>query len=255
MFDHEVADALGDNVVLAHLNHPLVQRCLRLLRQTIWGGQHDIALHRVTARVVADRDLEHPTIIAWGRLVITGGDGERLHEQLITAGGTVQGGRFVRMERVGDVQAVLDVTPLPDLVPDAILQQFQDLWPDLQPRVDAALRARERQRADALERVVKQREQEEIDAITAVLTELRQTIERELTQPEILQMALFTDPDDRDQAQADRNALEHRLERIPEELEREIEAIRRRYARTEPRLFPVAVTLFIPRSIALNARG
>ena len=61
--------------------------------------------------------------------------------------------------------------------------------------------------------------------------------------------------DDREQAERDRNVLEDRLERIPTELEQELAIIRKRYEQTEPRLFPVAVTWLVPRSIALNARG
>ena len=35
-FDHEAADG-RDDVVLAHLNHRLVQMCLRLLRAEVWA--------------------------------------------------------------------------------------------------------------------------------------------------------------------------------------------------------------------------
>ncbi len=39
---------------------------------------------------------------------------------------------------------------------------------------------------------------------------------------------------------------EHRLERIPEDIERETAAIRRRYADPAPRLFPATITLLVP---------
>jgi ERCC4-related helicase len=253
VFDHEVAEALRDQVVLAHLHHPLVDRCLRLLREAMWGGSID--LHRMTIRVVSDQELAEPAVIAHGRLVVTGGDGERLHEQLITAGGYLRGGQLVRMTRVSEVDAALATAPQSDSVPERLRQQFRGLWPSIGDKLDGALRARARERSNALEREVRRREGQEIEAITAVLTELAAAIRGELHSPEILQMSLFTDEEDRAQAERDRNALEHRLDQIPGELEREIAAIRMRYERTEPRLFPVAVTWLVPRSIMLANRG
>ena len=41
-----------DDVVLAHLNHRLVQMSLRLLREEVWSREGRKRLHRVTARVV-----------------------------------------------------------------------------------------------------------------------------------------------------------------------------------------------------------
>lgn len=38
MFDHEAAKG-RDDVVLVHLNHQLVQMCLRLLRAEVWSGE------------------------------------------------------------------------------------------------------------------------------------------------------------------------------------------------------------------------
>lgn len=253
VFDDAVAQSLGDQVVHAHLNHPLVQRCLRLLRATLWGnrdGSHD-ELHRVTIRVVSDLELEEPAIVAHGRLVITGGDGERLHEQLVTAGGEIRGGRFSRLN-VGQVDALLASETLPDQVPQDLKDQFIEIWPNIRDGLDAALRARRNDRTSGLLRDVKAREKQETEAITAILTELSETISRELHTPEILQLQIFTDGEERENAERDRNVLQDRLDRIPRELEEELGAIRRRYDKTEPRLFPVAVTWFIPRSLVLK---
>jgi hypothetical protein len=51
-FDHALA-AGRDDVVLCHLNHRLVQMCLRLLRAEIWSQGQAKKLHRFTTRMVA----------------------------------------------------------------------------------------------------------------------------------------------------------------------------------------------------------
>ncbi|MDP9358441.1 MAG: DISARM system SNF2-like helicase DrmD [Chloroflexota bacterium] len=251
VFDEALARG-RDDVVLAHLHHPLVQRCLRLLRAEVWKTSGDNLLHRVTARVVPDGVLNAPAVVAHGRLVVTGGDGDRLHEQLITAGGRVREGRFSRMG-VTELDAALSAASA-EPVPDAMRATLTRLWPGLRDPVRNALEARQRERAGTLEKDVRARETREIEATIAILSELEATIRRELDESEARQLPLFS-LDERDQYARDKDALRRRLEQIPAEREHELAAIRRRYERTEPRLFPVAITWLIPRSLTHTGRG
>ena len=56
----------------------------------------------------------------------------------------------------------------------------------------------------------------------------------------------FWPDEQREQLRRDLAALQARLDRIPEEREREIEAIRQRYADPTDRTFPVAVEFLVP---------
>jgi hypothetical protein len=88
-FDNAVASG-RDDVVLVHLNHPLVQISLRLLRAEVWANTGQVGLHRATTRTVPSHFLATPAVIAYARLVIVGGDSQRLHEEIITAGGEIR---------------------------------------------------------------------------------------------------------------------------------------------------------------------
>ena len=70
-FDHDVARG-RDDVVLVHLNHRLVQMCLRLLRAEVWAPDDVKRMHRVTARVAPDAALSSPAVVVMSRLVVTG---------------------------------------------------------------------------------------------------------------------------------------------------------------------------------------
>ena len=107
VFDHDLAREQGDDVVLAHLNHPLVQMALRLLRAEVWSAGTSTRLNRVTARVVPNHALPEnkPAVVAHARLVVIGGDHQRLHEEIITAGGMLYP-RFDRLN-VGQVDRAL----------------------------------------------------------------------------------------------------------------------------------------------------
>src|SRR5262249_51625600 len=106
VFDHALAKGRED-VVLVHLNHRLVQMSLGLLRAEVWSLESRKRLNRVTARVVPDSTLQHLAVVAHARLVVIGGDSQRLHEEIITAGGQIREGRFSRFGSLREMQDVL----------------------------------------------------------------------------------------------------------------------------------------------------
>src|SRR6202030_4332201 len=150
VFDAALATG-RDDVVLAHLNHRLVQMCLRLLRAEIWSlGTQAKHLSRVSTCVVDDSALTHPVVIAHGRIVVLGGDNHRLHEEIITAGGALIEGRFSRLN-VGDTKkALAAATDIP--APAAIEARFQALWEKQQDALLASLEVRRVERTKNLEK-------------------------------------------------------------------------------------------------------
>ena len=95
-----------DDVVLAHLNHPLVAMSTRLLRAAV--SHADTGLHRVTAVLSDDPALEDVLVGAFSRFVLVGADGVRLHEEVLHAGGWMpERGRFRRWENFGALRAVV----------------------------------------------------------------------------------------------------------------------------------------------------
>src|SRR5262249_6951991 len=125
-FDPQLVEG-RDDVVLAHLNHRLVQMSLRLLREEVWSREGRKRLHRVTARVVPDHVLDTPAMLGHARLVLIGSDHHRLHEEVVAAGGFVREGRFARMN-VGQVRDALAVAT-PEEPSDGVKQRLIELWP------------------------------------------------------------------------------------------------------------------------------
>ena len=246
VFDHALA-AGRDDVVLAHLNHPLVQMCLQLLRAEIWAPPDRQRLHRAVVRQVPAVALREPAVVAHARLVVLGQDSTRLHEELITAGGWLRGNGFKRFDRVGEAQTTLDAATAAE-PPDAIRDRLVKLWPSHRDPLLRSLEARMKQRTAGLDGHLRTRENKEVEDITLVLTELGRTIERELAGDDTPQLALFTLPE-REQLERNRAALQARADAIPAEIEREVQAIRARYAAPTSRLFPVAVTYLVPEGL------
>lgn len=249
-FDHNVASG-HDDVVLAHLGHRIVQQALWLLRAEIWLPEADARLGRVTARVIPDGIVDAPAVVAHGRLVITGGDGRRLHEEVIAGGGLVRNGRFARITTLTQLQAVIDAPTL-RTASVSERQAFARDWTKVGDGVLAALERRKSDRAESLESVLAKRAEEDVASITAVLSELQRAIRAELAESREklqLQLPLFA-ADERNQVERDIEALHRRLDAIPDEIEAESANVRRRYANPEPRLFPAALELCIPDRLA-----
>jgi superfamily II DNA or RNA helicase len=253
VFDPDLA-AGRDDVVLVHLNHRLVQMCLRLLRAEIWNLENaSKRLSRVTACIVDDAALSNPVVIAHGRIVVLGGDNHRIHEEIITTGGAIIEGRFTRLnvsETRAALQAATDVA-----VPEQIQVRFRALWPKHEEQLMAALEVRRAERTKNLEKNFEEIAEREVSKLRTIMTELQRSIREELERKDGLQMLLDLGGDERAQRDRDLAALRRRLDEIPVEIRTESAHLRDRYRNPSARLFPVAVTYLIPRRHVLGVVG
>lgn len=245
-FDHEVAKG-RDDVVLAHLNHPLVQMCLRILRAEVWALDDRKTLHRVTVRRSADATLTHPVAVVSSRLVVTGGNHHRLHEELTLAGGVLKADGFARITQVGRLETLFEqATPVkPD---SATFAMLRDRFDGAQKAIRASADARSDDRLKFLRNTLERRKLGDITDISGLLDELAKAIGREIeASSRMVQTELgFWPENERMQLRRDVDALRARLARIPEEREKEIKAIEDRYSDLAHRTFPVAVTFILP---------
>ena len=258
VFDHSLIRR-RDDVVLAHLNHRLVQMSLRLLRAKVWsssqatvGGKQ--GLYRVTARQVPNSVLDTPAVIAYARVVVISGDSHRLHEEVITAGGVIRQGRFRRFDTIGEMDKIL-AAATNEPVSERVQQQLTGIWPNIQTQVERSLEVRQQNLINGMTRQLAQRAEKEQRDIAAVLNELRSAIEGELGQlasPSHQQLNLFESFNERERSQLRRNgeALQARLAEIPAEIEAEQAVIQARYADPQPRLLPVALAFLVPEKLA-----
>jgi hypothetical protein len=248
-FDADAAAERTD-VVLLHLGHRLVQMCLRLLRAELWAsGTERKNLHRVTARVVPTSTLATPAVLAHIRVVVTGAEGTRLHEEVVVAGGIIEAGKLVRTteENLRDWLAV----STPDVPPESVTTRMAALWPDLSKTLTGILENRSAARRRSLATLIENRCAEEVKAMGSILAELETSIRDALDDTQHWEQAsLFEIEAEREQLHADRDALRRRLASIPAMREQETSALSRRYADPVARWFPAAITFLVPASIA-----
>lgn len=252
-FDHEVAKG-RDDVVLVHLNHRLVQMSLRLLRAEIWARDDVKKLHRVTVRSLPEGRIEGPAVVVTSRLVVTGGNHHRLHEELTETGGYLRDAGFRREERVTEIRRWLEESQ-PATLSDATFDALRTRFDKQRDAVLAAVEARSKDRLRFLMNTIDNRKRKEADDIRQVLDDLERALKSELAaEQQPAQLSLFSE-DERTQLKRDRAALEARLARIPKEREQELRAIEERHSNAIEHTFPVAVVLLVPNSLAAVKRG
>ena len=247
VFDHALANG-RDDVVLAHMNHVLVQMCLRLLRAEVWSPAGKKKLSRVAAATVPDDVLDSPAVFAHGRLVVIGGDSQRLHEEVIVSGGVLREGRFSRMN-VGEVRDALAARTTQE-PSQAVKQRLASLWSKIEAPLMQSLEARVKERTAGLEKLLSERADKEVADITSIMKELEKSIATELKNPENAQLVLEFNSSEREQFERNVHSLEARVRTIPAEIAKETAAIRRRFSNPQPRMFPVAVTFLVPAKLA-----
>ncbi len=232
--------------MLAHLNHRLPQMCLRLLRAEVWAGKGRSKLQRVTTRVVSNDLLDVPAVIAHARIVAIGGDSQRLHEEIIVAGGSIQHGKWAGRLTQSQLEGALS-SQSSNSPSESVKKVLLEIYPQLKGRLSESLEARVKERKAAIHRTLSARAEKEAKDIESILTELKRSIEEELDTPEYIQSRLagFDDPET-ERYERNKEAMRARVKEIPEEIKRETEAIRARFAEPQARMFPVAVTFLVP---------
>ncbi|MBE8232808.1 MAG: DEAD/DEAH box helicase family protein [Endozoicomonadaceae bacterium] len=249
-FDHKVAKG-RDDVVLVHLNHRLVQMCLRLLRSKVW--EKDDKLHRVTVRSVPNAQINGIVAIVASRLVVVGGTHNRLHEEITYAGGYLKDNGYNRersINQINDWMGQSKPAAISKQTEDALKTRFANQTNSIYQTVEA----RSKERLNNLESTLERLKNKEISDITSVLDELDNAItielEREIAMATVIhnQMSLF-DEEERTEVRKDKAAIEARQKRIESDKKAETEAIEKRYANYIDRTFPVAVIFLVPDNI------
>ncbi|GAA0338492.1 DISARM system SNF2-like helicase DrmD [Actinoallomurus spadix] len=251
-FDQRVARG-RDDVVLAHLGHPLVAMSTRLLRAAV--SNDEIGLHRVAAVISDDPELETVLVGAYSRFVLVGADGVRLHEEVLHAGGWAPPtGRFRRWESVGRLGDLLDraLTNGREATP-RIQGILADRWESARVRdgLTGAIEWRTAARRESLQRKLDQRRTAERERITANLEQFAASLSAQIARGDEEEDTLFSaiearSKDEIAQYHRDRRSWEERLRRLQSDRDRELEQIDARYADPRSHSFPVAIIFVVP---------
>lgn len=248
-----------DDVVFAHLNHPLVAMSTRLLRAAV--SNSEIGLSRVTAVVFDDPLLEDVLVGAFSRFVLIGADGVRLHEEVLHAAGWApESGRFRRWENLGASGGVLGRALAAGSPASSHVQsQLVARWPRIIDGLVNAIDWRTNTRQQSLDRALAERKREEQERIVESLELFARSLRTALDEPEEdAENALFSrveaakTRDELAQYRRDRRSWEERLAALDVERERELAAIERRYADPQPHRFPVAIVFVVPKREAVR---
>ncbi|MEU8242247.1 DISARM system SNF2-like helicase DrmD [Actinoplanes missouriensis] len=253
-FDAEVIKG-RDEIVLAHLNHPLVAMSTRLLRAAV--SNPDLGLYRVAAVVTDDPDVSEVLVAAYSRFVLVGADGVRLHEEVLYAGGWApEQGRFRRLENLTTLGGILDAAlSKGDEVNPVVKTRLAERWPRVAEGLNAAVQWRAGTREESLKRKLDQRQQAERERINHNFDQFKASLEKAKTldnsesENALLSRLESSNKTKEELAQyrRDQHRREERLASLASDRERELAAVDARYVSPESHTFPVAVVFVVPK--------
>ncbi|NEB62942.1 DEAD/DEAH box helicase family protein [Streptomyces diastaticus] len=266
VFDGTLLEGRDDSAVHAHLEHPLVSQCARLLRSAMWQGHSK--LHRVSAVTVTlpeDCGITDVLAVAYARLVVVGADGRRLHEEIMPVARAVPAsgrsravdlGQLRKNPREDDIKArlrrALEDGFAPDAcreAPAAALALVTEAWPTLAERFAKDVREAARARLTDLETALTDRQVKEVERVNATLSQLEESLQRLLAEPSRAFVQLSLDElqqVEQDQIERDVEAIRARLDSLPGERRRDVAEVERRYAGLRELVFPFAVAVCVP---------
>lgn len=256
-FDHDVARRRGQDVVLLHLNHPLVAMSMHLLREEVWAPRRACSLNRVAARAVTGGSRQDLGILVVSRLIVSGSDGARLHEEITLAGGLLKGRSFSREENLSRLDAWLDEgRPLSasDISP-RIGKLIKERFTKSRSKLAQAVESRgEERRLSLLNRFAK-RGRSEAEKVEKTLDTLRMQLQRLINGSALEKDAVgytesLFDPKELVEGLTGlgQKELAARLASIPDAIVREKELIAARYRvdKDDVRNIPVGMIFLIP---------
>lgn len=240
-FDPDVATGHQD-VVYLHIGHPLVSRCLRTLRAQVWGAAIDRSINRVAVRYA---DVERPVAVGHARVVVNGADGSTLDEVIEPAAVRI-GGRQGRLNVGETLKAVSSARSRP--VPGHVRDRYVDQWTRVRTPLENALESRANEVLRQRRRAIKEKRISEEKRLRGTLEDLQASIQSRLDDLEaeaFPQLRLFN-TEEQQQFQADLRALGQRVQRIGDDIDKEIGILRLRYDVQDVNCFPVAAELLVP---------
>ncbi len=245
-FDPARADGRQD-VVLAHLGHPLLAMSTRLLRAAVWGTDHG-GLARVSACIGAGIALEATLLVAFSRLVLVGADGVRLHEEVFPTGGWLRQGRFQGLGVNAAAALVEQALSLshPVAVSEAEQGRLAREWQAARSSLLTSMTNRAREREQSLTGRLDAQRDEEVKRLEEAINQFRRTLDRALNDPELqaIQMKLFDD--ERSQMRRDVEGWRNTLENLDAQHAAERSQIDQRYSSVRALTFPAAILFVVP---------
>ena len=190
-------------------------------------------------------DVEEPVAVGHARVVVNGADGPTLDEVIEPAAVRV-GGRQGRLNVSETRRAVSSTDSRP--VPGHVRDRYVDQWTRVRTALENALVSRAGEVLRQRSRAIEDKRDNEEKRLRGTLEDLQASILLRLSKLEAEtspQLRLFNTEDHR-QYQADMDALDRRAQKIGDDIDKEVEILRRRYEVRDVNCFPVAAELLVP---------
>ncbi|MBW2258251.1 MAG: hypothetical protein JRI25_27140, partial [Deltaproteobacteria bacterium] len=242
-----------DDVVLIHLDHPLMKRSLAVFRANLWSSGLSEAhkLRRVSFRVLADANLDRPVVVAFSRLVCVGKGGNRLHEELFLVGGEIDRTEVDWLDAAA-LGRLLDCDANHPAIPTEVGLLLRKHFPAHERALLAKVKTQGAERGKAVRKELRTKANADARLVRTLIDqrirEIRKNVQTMEVEQNDAQVPLWP-AEQREQHQTTLGYLRRRLDQLREERATQPEEVKRRYELRAPRAFPMALLYLLPASL------
>lgn len=247
------AAAKNHDLVLAHLNHPIVQLSTGLLRAQIWSKSENAQVHRFSARIVPDEALSQPIVVGLSRMIVVGGAKAKLHEEIVKGALTLD--TTHKPLDVETIQRALNAAS--DEMPAPSAQDWlRTQWETLRPLLEVELKSRVEARSTSINETLESRRASEAAKIKEALQELKREKSKELERMALRekdlakgQLTMFGDDDENREWRRTREKLTQDVNDTANRIKAEVQNIADKFKDPKAMDFPLAALFLIPESM------
>ena len=229
------------NIVLLHLNHPLIQQAISSFRKRLW--ESDDKLKRVSYKIV--KDLDSPYLIAFVRLIAANPTGAKIEEKIIPLTYRIEDAKLIASNIDWKIDGYYRE------IPKSIGDYFRRYFP-----VHKRILSEEIERIKEIEKenllaTLSEFKEEEKKKTRALIRERIREIQKKLESWDKefgSQLSLFSE-EELEQVDEDKRLLTYKLEYLRKKEKEEIKKIEQKYTLEKLQIFPLGMLYLISESM------
>lgn len=239
------------DIVQIHLGQPLIKCAISEFRRELFGRGSKMS--RVTYKVVDG--IKNIVLKASTRVIVSGGSGNLLHEEIIDTAGEVNENSFTAygVEAKSKMDEIEKMEYSFDEIPAALANKLRLYAGKHKRRILDELEKRVEARAAVINKALNDRAEADIKIFGELISERIKELQKRLkdinekTGEEYLQLSLFTE-EEKNQFNENVKWLEYRLDDLKRRKKEEPAAIAERYKAKGIKAFFLSLSFYIPRN-------
>ena len=251
IFDSTIGISRND-IVLLHLNHPLMRRVINEFRRNIWteGFEEDLRLHKSSYKILPRSILKFPGIVIFLRILAINKNNQKIHESIKMFGAEINKDQLIWLEE-GYVKSLYKTKGKFTNIPIHIGNFLRENFPSYELQIKDKILELQKNETSQIKEFLKEFVKKEIVTVKSLIQDRIKEINARISQVTDSQTRItdFTEEENQ-QLEEDLRWLRKKKIELTERLRTEPEWIKTKFDLSkEIRIFPLGILYLLPENL------